>query len=53
LLYGTRAGANPWGATGLEWQTLSPPLTENFISTPTVTDPPYNYSPREVVQRHV
>ena len=53
LLYGKRASANPWGATGLEWQTLSPPLTENFISTPTVTEPPYNYVPREAVQRHV
>jgi cytochrome c oxidase subunit 1 len=53
LLYGKRASANPWGATGLEWQTESPPLTENFISTPTVTEPPYNYSAPEAMQRHV
>ena len=53
LFYGKRASANPWGATGLEWQTASPPLTENFVSTPTVTEPPYNYPPPEVVQRHV
>lgn len=45
LRYGKRASANPWGATGLEWQASSPPLTENFISTPTVTEPPYNYPP--------
>jgi cytochrome c oxidase subunit 1 len=53
LSYGERASANPWGATGLEWQTASPPLTENFVSTPTVTEPPYNYPPPEAVQRHV
>lgn len=53
LFYGERASANPWDATGLEWQTSSPPLTENFVSTPTVTEPPYNYPPPEVLQRHV
>jgi cytochrome c oxidase subunit 1 len=53
LFYGKRASANPWGATGLEWQTSSPPLTENFVVTPTVIDPPYNYPPPEAVQHHV
>jgi cytochrome c oxidase subunit I len=53
LFYGERASANPWNATGLEWQTASPPFTENFVSTPTVTEPPYNYPPPEVVQRRV
>ncbi len=53
LFYGERASANPWDATGLEWQTSSPPLTENFVSTPTVTEPPYNYPPPEVLPRHV
>jgi cytochrome c oxidase subunit 1 len=53
LFYGERASANPWNAIGLEWRTASPPLTENFVSTPTVTEPPYNYPPPEVVQRHV
>jgi len=53
LFYGKRAGANPWGATGLEWQTSSPPLTENFVVTPVVTEPPYNYPPPEVVQHYV
>ncbi|MGH6796090.1 MAG: cytochrome c oxidase subunit I [Methylocella sp.] len=52
LFYGKRASPNPWGATGLEWQTSSPPLTENFVVTPTVIEPPYNYPPPEVVQHH-
>jgi cytochrome c oxidase subunit I len=30
LRYGAIAGNNPWQATGLEWQTQSPPLQENF-----------------------
>src|ERR1700743_3498913 len=37
LLYGKRAPANPWDATGLEWQTSSPPCAVNFIETPEVT----------------
>ncbi len=53
LFYGKRASANPWGATGLEWQTSSPPLTENFLSVPTVTEPPYNYTPQGAVQPNV
>jgi cytochrome c oxidase subunit I len=53
LFYGKRASANPWRATGLEWQTSSPPLTENFVVTPTVIETPYNYPPPEVVQQHV
>jgi cytochrome c oxidase subunit I len=42
--YGERASANPWGATGLEWKTPSPPPTENFLTTPVVTLPPYHYA---------
>ncbi|MBP2302432.1 cytochrome c oxidase subunit I [Azospirillum picis] len=45
LFRGQRAGANPWAATGLEWQTSSPPPTHNFDRTPTVTRPPYQYRP--------
>ncbi|WP_376963550.1 cytochrome c oxidase subunit I [Azospirillum sp. A26] len=45
LFRGKRAGANPWAATGLEWQTSSPPPTHNFDRTPTVTRPPYQYRP--------
>lgn len=43
LKYGKPAGPNPWGATGLEWQTASPPITQNFESTPIVTTGPYEY----------
>src|SRR2546427_2625603 len=28
------AGANPWGASGLEWTTPSPPPADNFARTP-------------------
>jgi cytochrome c oxidase subunit 1 len=43
LRYGKAAGANPWNATGLEWQVPSPPPTENFEETPVVTTQPYEY----------
>ncbi|HVO23502.1 MAG TPA: cytochrome c oxidase subunit I [Candidatus Margulisiibacteriota bacterium] len=43
LRYGTVAGANPWKATGLEWQTPSPPPTDNFAQTPVVTQEAYDY----------
>jgi cytochrome c oxidase subunit 1 len=44
LKYAKEAGPNPFGATGLEWSTLSPPPPDNFPVTPTVTLPPYSYS---------
>ncbi len=47
LKFGKVAGPNPWGATGLEWQTPSPPPTLNFDRTPIVTKPPYSYEQRE------
>jgi cytochrome c oxidase subunit 1 len=43
LKYGPRAGPNPWGATGLEWQTPSPPPPDNFAETPIVVRGPYEY----------
>ena len=43
LKYGAVAGANPWGATGLEWQTSSPPPPHNFHETPIVTTEAYDY----------
>ncbi|MGB9692873.1 MAG: cytochrome c oxidase subunit I [Candidatus Sumerlaeaceae bacterium] len=43
LLYGKKASANPWGATGLEWRTSSPPPVYNFEQTPVVTCEPYDY----------
>jgi cytochrome c oxidase subunit 1 len=48
MLRGARAPANPWHATGLEWQTPSPPPTHNFDVTPQVTRPAYDY-PVELV----
>ncbi len=47
LRYGRIAGSNPWGAVGLEWTTTSPPPTENFAETPTVTWDAYEYVARE------
>jgi len=47
LRYGKRAVPNPWGAVGLEWQTASPPITENFARTPVVTEETYHYSNKE------
>jgi cytochrome c oxidase subunit I len=49
LKYGPIAPPNPWGATGLEWQTSSPPPTENFEVTPVVTQEAYTYTSEEVV----
>ncbi len=37
LRYGKPASDNPWEAEGLEWQTSSPPPTENFHGQPVVT----------------
>ena len=34
------AGPNPWHATGLEWQTESPPPVHNFEEIPVVTQRP-------------
>jgi cytochrome c oxidase subunit 1 len=43
LWRGAPAGPNPWNATGLEWQTPSPPTTHNFAETPLVVRGPYEY----------
>lgn len=52
LYAGKPAGPNPWGATGLEWQTPSPPPTHNFDETPIVTSGPYEYSTEETAVVH-
>jgi cytochrome c oxidase subunit 1 len=44
LFAGKKAGDNPWGAATLEWQTTSPPPTENFEKIPMVTKGPYTFS---------
>ena len=45
MRYGPIAPANPWRAKGLEWQTPSPPPTQNFEATPVVTESAYAYGP--------
>ncbi len=45
LRYGAKASANPWLATGLEWQTASPPPEHNFTTPPVVVREPYAYTP--------
>ena len=42
--YGPIAGPNPWRAKGLEWETPSPPPTENFEEVPIVTEEAYAYA---------
>jgi cytochrome c oxidase subunit 1 len=44
LKYGAAAGNNPWRATGLEWQSQSPPLTENFVEEPIMDHEAYDYA---------
>jgi cytochrome c oxidase subunit 1 len=50
MRYGPAAGPNPWPATGLEWQTSSPPPADNFSVTPVVTEEPYQFKPQEEPQ---
>jgi cytochrome c oxidase subunit 1 len=47
LKWGQRAPANPWGAKGLEWETTSPPPTDNFEVQPVVTQPAYAFVAEE------
>ncbi|BBL75801.1 cytochrome c oxidase subunit I [Methylomagnum ishizawai] len=52
LVYGPKAGANPWGAKGLEWTTPSPPGEFNFDRVPVVTEEPYAYAtPERKIER--
>jgi cytochrome c oxidase subunit I len=48
MRYGPRASTNPWGAKGLEWETSSPPPTENFERQPVVREEAYAYAASEV-----
>ncbi|MBV8376103.1 MAG: cytochrome c oxidase subunit I [Verrucomicrobia bacterium] len=41
--YGKPAGNNPWGAKGFEWETTSPPPSENFEKPPVQTEEAYAY----------
>jgi cytochrome c oxidase subunit 1 len=48
MRYGPHAAANPWGAKGLEWETDSPPPTQNFERQPVVREEAYHYAASEV-----
>lgn len=48
IFKGEKAGKNPWGATGLEWTTDSPPIEHNFEQIPVVNEGPYNYHNGEI-----
>ncbi|HVZ46317.1 MAG TPA: cytochrome c oxidase subunit I [Ramlibacter sp.] len=50
LFAGRRAAANPFDATGLEWQTPSPPPTRNFPRPPPAPGAPYDYDPAAPVE---
>ncbi len=47
LWHGRHSEPNPWGATGLEWQTRSPPPTHNFDQEPRAPDDVYGYTPAQ------
>ncbi len=53
LRYGQRASDNPFGHTGLEWRTPSPPPTENFASVPIVNEEAYDFDLVQTQQRVV
>jgi cytochrome c oxidase subunit 1 len=44
LLFGKKASANPWQASGLEWTVPSPPPVHNFEEIPVVTREAYDYA---------
>jgi cytochrome c oxidase subunit I len=45
LFKGASAPQNPWGGRTLEWTTSTPPLAENFLEIPVVTERPYEFNP--------
>ena len=48
LVRGKKSPANPWPATGLEWeQTTSPPSPHNFDHPPVVTEEAYAYAEKD------
>jgi cytochrome c oxidase subunit 1 len=52
LIWGRRAGDDPWQATGLEWRTTSPPPKQNFAAPVSVNSDPYEYHPEGVGPHH-
>jgi cytochrome c oxidase subunit 1 len=53
LKNGAIAGDNPWGASGLEWKTTSPPPKDNFAETPIVDEDAYTYQKKGEKVEHV
>jgi cytochrome c oxidase subunit 1 len=51
LRWGPLAPPNPFSATGLEWQTPSPPPTENFHETPIVVHEAYDFVPADTERK--
>jgi cytochrome c oxidase subunit 1 len=43
LFKGDKAGRNPWGSAGFEWNTTTPPHPHNFEDTPVIRRGPYDY----------
>ncbi len=52
LRYGKVAEDNPWNASGLEWQTSSPPPVENFLVQPIITSGPEDEPQGESIAAH-
>ncbi|MEY4168299.1 MAG: hypothetical protein RIR52_2123 [Acidobacteriota bacterium] len=50
LKYGQVSPNNPWKAFGLEWQTSSPPPTENFTFNPVITTEAYEFEHVEEIR---
>ncbi len=50
IKYGKPVPNNPWTAFGLEWQTSSPPPTENFTYNPVVTTEAYEFEHVEEIK---
>jgi cytochrome c oxidase subunit 1 len=48
LVFGPKAGRNPWHSNGLEWQAPSPPGHGNFDFQPVIYRGPYEYGSPEV-----
>ncbi len=53
IVLGKKASSNPWKAAGLEWETSSPPPTENFLVPPIVNREAYAYTDEAVYRDDV
>jgi cytochrome c oxidase subunit 1 len=48
LIYGEKAGRNPWGSRGYEWDSPTPPPKNNFDKPRTFEHPPHDYDAGDV-----